>query len=584
MSRSIKNLREAGFNTDHRTYVVAEIGINHGGDIEVAKRLIDSAAKAGADAVKFQTYIAEKRVSKRDTALYDILKSCELPFEAFKELKDYASQYKVDFFSTPFDEQSVDYLQSIGCDLYKVASFDVLNHKLLAKIAETGKAVIMSVGMASMNEIKEACDILRSRTSKIAILHCVSAYPTEQEDANLSAIYTLRDEFDCVIGQSDHTDDIVVPLYAVAAGAQILEKHYKIDRDMECVDAPVSITEEQMKRLISETRRLEKILGSGTVGLTESQKGTLEYRKKRERRIDKPNANRNRVVKKTPIGFYQLARKPGKEELMGYYSEKYYQTGSQYYQASYSEEELRYIDNKLFQKRIIAESFIKKKDKGTMQFLDVGAGEGWAMSHFNRYGYQVEGIDYSSFAISKYNDNLLDKFTEGDIFDSLNEMVLNRETFDVIMLDNVLEHVLEPLHLLRAIKEVLSDEGVVIVEVPNDFSGLQMHICEKGFADDEYWILEPEHVSYFNVDSLRSISESAGYKVKKIIGDYPIEFDLFSENTNYKKNPSVGNLSHKKRVMVEGFLHNISPEKTNRLYELMADMGLGRDITAFLRG
>ena len=132
----MKNLKKYGFSTDNKVYVIAEIGLNHGGDINTAKQLIDSASRTGVDAVKFQTYLTEKRVPK-NSPIFDILKKCELPFEAFKELKDYTETYNIEFFSTPFDEESVDFLESINCALYKVASFDVVNYKLLSKIADT---------------------------------------------------------------------------------------------------------------------------------------------------------------------------------------------------------------------------------------------------------------------------------------------------------------------------------------------------------------------------------------------------------------------------------------------------------------
>ncbi|HHT9108059.1 MAG TPA: N-acetylneuraminate synthase family protein [Candidatus Wunengus sp. YC64] len=268
----MKNLKKYGFSTDNKVYVIAEIGLNHGGSIDTAKRLIDSAARTGVDAVKFQTYLTEKRVPK-NSPIFDILKKCELPFEAFKELKDYTETYNIEFFSTPFDEESVDFLESINCALYKVASFDVVNYKLLSKIADTKKTIIMSVGMANLSEIEEAFKILNNKTKKLAILHCISAYPTKEEDANLAVIYTLKEKFDCVIGQSDHTSDIIVPLYAVAAGAQVIEKHYKINEDMDCVDAPVSITEEQMKKLIEEIKRLDKILGETEPHMRKVEKG-----------------------------------------------------------------------------------------------------------------------------------------------------------------------------------------------------------------------------------------------------------------------------------------------------------------------
>lgn len=279
MSERLKNLKDYGFNTNHKTYIIAEIGLNHGGDVGVAKSLIDSAVRAGVDAVKFQTYLTEKRAPKGYPAIFDIFKKCELPFEAFKELKEYTAQYDVEFFSTVFDVESLECLESIGCNLYKVASFDVVNHKLLAEVAGTGKPVILSVGMSNLGEIEEAYNILKKGTDNIALLHCISAYPTEEEDANLAVIFTLQDRFDCIIGQSDHTNDIQVPLYAVAAGAQVIEKHFKIDENMDCVDAPVSITEAQMKRMVEEIRRIEEIFGRGEFGARKAEKDITIFRR-----------------------------------------------------------------------------------------------------------------------------------------------------------------------------------------------------------------------------------------------------------------------------------------------------------------
>tara|TARA_B100001758_G_scaffold208316_1_gene189879 strand:+ start:942 stop:1775 length:834 start_codon:yes stop_codon:yes gene_type:complete len=274
----MKSLKKYGINSENTFYTIAEVGINHGGDEDLAKKMIDSAARSGADSVKFQTYLTEKRVPP-NSPIYDILKKCELPLEVFSRLKKHSDSMGINFFSTPFDEESVDCLEDLDIGLYKVASFDVVNHKLLRYIAKTGKTIIMSVGMADLPEIKSAYDILKTGTDKIAILHCISSYPTQKDDANLSVINTLMNEFDCIIGQSDHTNDIKVPLYAAAMGAQIIEKHYKIDENMDCVDAPVSITEKQMSELGVELRKLEKILGNPSIGLFDVEKGAEQFRR-----------------------------------------------------------------------------------------------------------------------------------------------------------------------------------------------------------------------------------------------------------------------------------------------------------------
>lgn len=275
----IKKLSQFGFDTDQRTYVVAEIGINHGGDLGLAELLIESASRTGVDAVKFQTYIAEKRAPKGNQAIFDVLKKCELPFEAFLTLKNCAASYGLDFFSTPFDQESIQYLNSIEVGLFKIASFDVVNLGLLRQVAKTGKPILMSVGMANRKEIDLAYKTLREGTRNIALLHCVSGYPIDEKQANLNAIYELQDSYNCVIGYSDHTPDIAAPLMAVAAGAQIIEKHYRINREMECIDAPVSITESETKRLVEEIRRIEIIFGEEDLGLREAEKNTVVFRR-----------------------------------------------------------------------------------------------------------------------------------------------------------------------------------------------------------------------------------------------------------------------------------------------------------------
>lgn len=273
-------IKEYGIPCKHETYVIAEIGLNHNGDMTVAKQLIDAAIEAGVDAVKFQTYQTEKRTPK-GSPIFDILKKCELTHKNFLELADYSTKKGVQFFSTPFDVESLDYLCKNNTSLLKIASFDLLNKEFLRKIAEKKKTVILSVGMSNILEIQEAVQILTSKGGKVCLLHCVSAYPTPENEANLLAIRNLEETFEgFVIGQSDHTNDILVPLYAVALGARIIEKHFKLDEAMECVDAPVSITKNQMEKLVKEIRRLEQILGSGELAVSASQEGCVQYRRK----------------------------------------------------------------------------------------------------------------------------------------------------------------------------------------------------------------------------------------------------------------------------------------------------------------
>ncbi|MFC1809858.1 N-acetylneuraminate synthase family protein [Candidatus Omnitrophota bacterium] len=276
MMQSIQNSTTDDIN---RVFVIAEIGLNHGGDMDKAKALIDSAVRANVDAVKFQTYITEKRAPKGHQQIYDILKECELPFKYFQELKEYSERKDVLFFSTPFDIESLDYLDKIGCTLFKIASFDVGNKDFLLAVAQKHKAAFLSTGMATEDEIREACNIFRMEKTPLTLLHCISAYPLSECDANLKSINTLASLFKVPVGYSDHTAGIDVSLLAVSVGARVIEKHYKINEEMDCVDAAVSITEDQMKQLVHKVRKLEIILGSGKLGPKEVEKPVLIFKR-----------------------------------------------------------------------------------------------------------------------------------------------------------------------------------------------------------------------------------------------------------------------------------------------------------------
>lgn len=262
----------------NRCFVIAEAGINHNGSFDEARRLIDSASKTGVDAIKFQTYITEQR-THTGSPIFDILKKCELPFEDFEKLKKHAEDQNMIFLSTPFDESSAAFLQQIEVLAYKLASFDVVNIPFLKSIAQKGIPTILSTGMASEDEVQNAVNIFKEEQADLALLHCVSSYPLNPRYANLGAISNLKKKFDVPVGYSDHTNGIEVPLYSVAAGSIIVEKHYMIDEHSDCCDAPVSITEAQTKLLVKKIRELKLIVGSGKLGMTEPQKGAEIFRR-----------------------------------------------------------------------------------------------------------------------------------------------------------------------------------------------------------------------------------------------------------------------------------------------------------------
>jgi len=260
-------------------FVIAEVGINHNGDMKLAEELVRAAAKAGADAVKLQTYTTEKRVAK-DSPIFGLLKNCELSHEEQKELFGLGGELGVMVFSTPFDEEAVDFLKETGSLLIKVASFDVVNKRLLKKIAGTGLPVIVSRGMATMEELASALDILDSGNAKSAVLHCVSAYPVPSfADLNLSTIRDLEEKLARPAGFSDHTIGISAPVWAVAAGAKIIEKHFTLDTKMEGPDHAISADPTTLREMVDSVREVEAALGSPVSGPIGAEKDILQYRR-----------------------------------------------------------------------------------------------------------------------------------------------------------------------------------------------------------------------------------------------------------------------------------------------------------------
>lgn len=258
-------------------FIIAEAGVNHNGSVDIAKKLIDAALDAGVDAVKFQTFKAEKEISKyapkaeyqkRTTgsqeSQLDMAKRLELKEKEFKELYDYCKKKGIIFLSTPSDLESIDFLTGLGLDTLKIPSGEITNLPFLRKIGGLKKKLIMSTGMADLEEIKDAMDILtNSGTAKenITVLHCNSEYPTPFEDVNLSAMLTIRDTFKVNVGYSDHTLGIEVPVAAVALGARVIEKHFTLNRDMEGPDHKASLEPAELKAMVNAVRNIEKAIG-----------------------------------------------------------------------------------------------------------------------------------------------------------------------------------------------------------------------------------------------------------------------------------------------------------------------------------
>ena len=267
------------FFSNLNNFLIAEAGINHNGKVKTALKLVDVAKKSGASAIKFQTYITEKKIEKKHKKIFDILKKCELKFNDFKIINDYCKYKKIDFFSTPFDNESVNFLDSINVKLFKIASFDIGNYELINEILKTNKPTIVSTGMASLKEIDKIFSKFKKKKIDLALLHCISSYPNKDDSSYLSNINFLKNRFKCEIGISDHTNDIKIPIYGNLLGAKIIEKHLKIDKKHKCVDAPVSITGKQFHALKNEIENITKILSKASFGTRKEEKGSKIFKR-----------------------------------------------------------------------------------------------------------------------------------------------------------------------------------------------------------------------------------------------------------------------------------------------------------------
>ena len=260
-----------------RVKIIAEAGVNHNGDIILAKKMVDVAKDAGADYIKFQTFIPENLVSKHakkaeyqkittisDESQLQMLRKLTLSGNEFIELADYCKSISIGFISTPFDIASVNFLRSFNMDFWKLPSGEITNLPFLVKIAKTECPIILSTGMSNLDEIDAALNVLKSNgAGKITLLHCNTQYPTPMEDVNLNAMLTLKDRYQCDVGYSDHTPGIEVPIAAVALGATVIEKHFTLDHDMEGPDHKASLEPCVLKSMVSAIRNIEKALGTG---------------------------------------------------------------------------------------------------------------------------------------------------------------------------------------------------------------------------------------------------------------------------------------------------------------------------------
>lgn len=282
------------------------------------------------------------------------------------------------------------------------------------------------------------------------------------------------------------------------------------------------------------------------------------------------------------FNYYELTEKPSPEDLRKYYAEKYYQEPSRTYKKSYLPEEIKFIKNRLNRKYFVVQQHLSE-NKISNRFLDVGCGEGWGLSFFSENGWEVTGLDYSDAGCKNINPQVSPYLIKGNIYENLRNLMNEKKEFDVILLDNVLEHVLDPFELTVKLRKLVGPDSILIIESPNDFSILQKYLMDSGKINNEFWVVTPDHISYFNKDGLIKLLDAAGWENIHISTDFPIDINLLNEDTNYIKDKSKGRNVHLARIELENLLDTRPPELIEQLHSTYARIGLGRNLIGYFK-
>jgi len=277
-------------------------------------------------------------------------------------------------------------------------------------------------------------------------------------------------------------------------------------------------------------------------------------------------------------GFYELKKKPSLSSMKKDFEDTYYQESKGNYEQQYSEEEKRFFESKYRQKKRIIELHSHFLEKQKKSILDIGCGEGYLLKYFYEYGYEVFGIDFSRHGIANNNPDMLPFFCQGDCVVELKKMADAGKKFDVVNLDQSLDMMLEPKIVLSLCKNILEDDGVLMIKVANNYSVLQEYLLKTQKVDSEFWLDEEGHPYYFNKDGLIRFLAEAGYRCENVYGESFIDFNLLNEKTNYCRDKSVGKSCYQARIELELLMEHLSEEKTLEIFRLLGEMGLGREI------
>ncbi|MCX7955044.1 MAG: class I SAM-dependent methyltransferase [Bacteroidales bacterium] len=282
-------------------------------------------------------------------------------------------------------------------------------------------------------------------------------------------------------------------------------------------------------------------------------------------------------VKKNKFGFYELANKPTYKELKEYYTQKYYQTCKGSYKATYTKDELKYIEYNIALKIHALKKF--RKIKKNTHILDIGCGEGWLLKYLSKYSNNLIGLDFSDYAIKKNNTQVLKYLIVGDILENLKVLANSEKKFDIIWMDNVLEHLLYPEELMKTLQNLVKNGSFLVIEVPNDFSPLQIFALKNKIIKSKFWIITPDHISYFNPKGLINFCNNFGWKKRLLFSDFPIDLNILNPCANYVNNPKKGKCAHQQRVSSFNFIfENNKINDVLNFYVSLFNVKLGRQI------
>lgn len=286
-------------------------------------------------------------------------------------------------------------------------------------------------------------------------------------------------------------------------------------------------------------------------------------------------------VIKNKLGYWEVKSKPSEEELENYYSKLYFQTNEGSYETHYSADELTHFTNENEIKFQVINKALDRLPSNQKRLLDIGCGEGFTLDYFKQRNWNVLGLDYSIYGAETQNPSVIPNIIQGNIYQSISQLKKEEQKFEVITLLNVLEHVIDPIQLLNDIHELLVQNGVLVIVVPNDFSQLQNKLLEDDKISRKFWLRYPDHLSYFNRQSLENIAETNGFRTFKCLADFPIDYFLANPDSNYIEDGTKGKNCHNARIWLTNLQCKISIEKTIDLFEAFSNLGLGRQISGY---